>query len=118
MGILSTLRSLLVSDVARQGRSATQPPYEVFKLPAGVTLIADEEIILALPRAMIGEHEVIGSVIQVDDKAQFSLNDKQDLILLKLRQDMRVTLTKHAEVFLVTSGPNDRRPRRLRAIIP
>ncbi|HNO80381.1 MAG TPA: hypothetical protein PKN33_20230 [Phycisphaerae bacterium] len=116
MRILNTLGRLL--GIGAKGQSAVQVPNKPFKLPRGVTLCADEEMVLAFPQAILGEDEVMGSVIHMDDDAEFSLDQEHELVLLKLRKHMRVKLTKSAEGFIIPDSPEDKRPRRLRVIIP
>jgi len=56
-----------------------QPPQKPFPFPQGARLKPEEDVIIALPSAVVRENETIGSVILCDDAAKLSLNDELEV---------------------------------------
>ena len=90
---------------------ATQPPGEVFPWPRGTTLTSLDEAVLALPKAILGPEEPIGSVIQGDDDMGVNIPDQGEVLYLRLRPGMSVTLSKSCQAVVVSE---DKKPRRFR----
>jgi len=75
----------------------------------------EEEVILALPRALITENEKIGSVLLCDDDADFALNEKAGAYYVRLKPGMTFSLSKSCEIMIVA---DDKRPRFFRIMKP
>lgn len=85
-----------------------QAPGTAFPFPKNAKLRPDEEVILALPSALIAGDEKIGSVLLCDDDAEITLNDKVGAWYIKLKPGMVFSLAKSCEIMLIAS---DNRPR-------
>jgi hypothetical protein len=88
---------------------ATQPPGEVFPWPRGTTLTSLDEAVLALPRAILGPEETIEAVIRGDDDMEINIPDKGELIYLRLRPGMAVTLSKSCQAVVVSDDKKSKR---------
>jgi hypothetical protein len=91
-----------LSRTASAGPIASQPPGEPFPWPRGTTLTALDETLLALPRAILGPSEVIGSVIRGDDAMQINIPEEGDLLFLRLRPGMSVSLSRSCQACVVS----------------
>ena len=87
---------------------AQQVPGVKFPLPKGSRLRPEEEVVLALPAAIIGGNETMGSVFLCDNNAEIMLNEKAGAWYVKLKAGMTFSLAKSCEVVLIAS---DSRPR-------
>lgn len=90
---------------------ATQPPGKVFPWPRGTTLTSLDEAVLALPKAILGPDETIGSVIRGDDAMEINIPDQGETLYLRLGPGMSVTLSKSCQSMVVSV---DGRPKRFR----
>ena len=99
---------------------AIQLPGRVFPWPKGVNLLAIDEIILAIPAAILHDDEQIGSVIFGHNEMEIKLpqvpaNTPGACIYLRLRPGMSVSLTKSCDAMIVA---DDNTPRRLKVVEP
>src|SRR3978361_2209769 len=76
---------------------ATQPPGEVFPWPKGTTLTSLDEAMIALPKAILGPYETIGSVIRGDNAMEINIPDHGETLYLRLRPGMSVTVSKSCQ---------------------
>jgi hypothetical protein len=94
-------------------RIALQPPGESFKWPKGVTLTPLEEVIIAIPGAILGANEKIQSVIDGNDrieiKMKFGADDKPEAIYLKVQAGMSVKINKTCEAMVLSDNPQPKR---------
>jgi hypothetical protein len=88
---------------------ATQPPREVFPWPRGTTLTSLDEAVLALPKAILDPEEPIGAVIQGDDDMGINIPDQGEVLYLRLRPGMSVTLARSCQAVVVSEDQNPRR---------
>ena len=81
-----------------------QPSGEVFPWPKGVTIIPQEAIVLAVPAAVCGDGDPIGSIIQTSDDAHVSLpgppGNHPDLIFVRLRAGDPITIGRSCQAFI------------------
>lgn len=94
---------------------AEQPPGVPFPFPKGAKLKPEEDVVLALPRALITDNEKIGSVLLCDDNAEFTLNEKAGAYYVRLKAGMVLSLAKSCQVMLVAE---DKRPRSFQIMRP
>jgi|GEM_PF-3216435 len=97
---------------------SAQPPGEVFAWPSGWQLTALDELVLAIPGAIIQEDEVIGSIIHGDDGIRLDLPTPSrptpdDRILLWLEPGHSVWLSRSCQGMVVPQFEDDTKPRRL-----
>jgi hypothetical protein len=85
-----------------------QTPGTTFPFPKGAKLRPEEEVVLALPSAVVTGDEKIGSVLLCDDDAELTLNDNVGAWYVKLKPGMTFSLSKSCEVMLIGA---DSRPR-------
>jgi len=88
---------------------ATQPPDVVFPWPAGTTLTALDDAILALPRGLIGVSETIGSILRGDDDMEVSIPEPGDRFLIRLRAGMAVTISRSCQACVVSDDGTPKR---------
>ena len=88
---------------------AHQPPGEVFPWPEGTDLTALDEVVIALPVALFGEHEPIGSVVFCPDGAELNIPPQGDRFYLRLRPGMSVRLTKSCQACVIAEDTEPRR---------
>jgi hypothetical protein len=69
-----------------------------------------------LPRALIGDNEIIGSVIHVDDDAEFAITDDDKWIVLRLQPGMETSITKSCQAMVVAQFPGDVTPKRIEIV--
>lgn len=91
---------------------AHQPPGEVFPWPKGWQLTALDEAIIAVPAAIIGDNEIIGTVIHADDGVQLNMpkephSTSGTLIMLRLLAGQSVWLSKSCDAFVVPQREGD-----------
>jgi hypothetical protein len=85
-----------------------QVPGTAFPFPKGAKLKAEEEVMLALPRALVAEDEKIGSVFLCDDDIELGLNEAAGVWHVKLKPGKEFSLSKSCEMILIGA---DSRPR-------
>jgi hypothetical protein len=95
---------------------AHQPPGDVFPWPTGWRLTALDEVIIAIPAAVIGNHEAIGSVIHADEDTLLNLPHGPDVtrILIRLQVGQSAWLSRGCQAVVVHEQEGDTRPRRLK----
>jgi hypothetical protein len=98
---------------------AHQPPGEVFPWPKGWQLTALDEAILAVPAAILGDNEVIASVIHADDAVRINMPTEphsmpEALIMLELLAGQSVWLSKSCDAFVVPQREGDSVVRRFK----
>ena len=118
LAVFSWLRRLIerfasVLDSRPPKRIACQPPGEVFPWSKGVTLIALDAVVFAIPAAILEPHETIGSVIHGDDAMELNIPDG-DRIYLRLQPGMSVWLTKSCQACVIAE---DRTPKRVQILL-
>ncbi len=92
-----------------------QMPGTPFPFPKGAKLRPEEEVVLALPKALIADNETIGSVLLCDNDAGFTINDEAGALYVKLKPGMTFSLSKSCEIMVITE---DRRPRFFQYMAP
>lgn len=92
----------------------SQLPGVEFPWPAGAVLTALDELVLALPTAMLGDRPMSDSVFGADGM-QVNLPPDGDTFYIKLMPQMSVSLAKACESYVVA---DDKRPRRMRVTNP
>lgn len=59
------------------------------------------DTILAVPKSILTDDEIIGDVIKVNDDALINISDDDGLIYLKMNSGMSVSFSKHCEVIVL-----------------
>jgi hypothetical protein len=90
---------------------ASQPPGEVFPWPKGTVLTALDEVTIALPTAIFGKDEKIGSVLHCPVDTEISIPKQGDTFYIRLHPGISVSLTKSCQACVVA---DDKRPRRFK----
>ena len=101
------------------GKLVSLPPGAVFPWPKACLLTALDEAILAVPAALVGDREIIGSVIHGHEDTQINLptephSTQGARIMLWLKPGQSVWLSKSCEAMVVSNGEGDRVIRRFR----
>ena len=94
---------------------ASQPPGEIFPWHRDVILTSLDEAVIALPKAILGPTETIGSVIRGEDDMQISIPDEGERLFIRLQPGMSVSLSKSCQASVVS---DDGRPKRFRVSGP
>jgi hypothetical protein len=112
MGLLDWFRKKHRPPPTEVSRSSSQiahqEPGEVFPWPKEWRLTALDEAVLAVPTALLADHETIGSVIHADNDVQLQLSAASDpgadnRILIWLQAGQSVWLTKSCQAMVVPS---------------
>lgn len=90
---------------------ALQPPGEVFPWIKGMVLTAIDELVIALPMALLGKDEPIGSIVIAPDDMKISFTKQGDAFYVHLKPGMSVSLAKSSDALLVA---DDKQPKRLK----
>jgi hypothetical protein len=90
---------------------ASQPPGVIFPWPQGIVLTALDEATIALPMAIFGKDEPIGSVVLGPADMQMSIPKEGDTFLIRLQPGMSVSLAKSCQARVVA---DDGQPRRFK----
>jgi hypothetical protein len=98
---------------------AHQPPGEVFPWARGWQLTALDEAIIAVPAAILGDNETIGSVIHCDDEVRLNLptaprSAPGERIMIRLQPGQSVWLSKSCQGVVVPQSEGDTAARRFR----
>ena len=111
--MLSRFINIYGAPSADEGKVASQPPGVPFPWPHSTRLTALEDLILAIPAAVLASGEKIGDVIHSDVDAEIRLptTPSDMLIHLRLKKGMSVWLSKSVQGVVVAS---DKRPRAIR----
>ena len=105
------LKSFLKSFFGKRSRTAicVQPPNSVFPLLKGVVLKSLDEVILALPIAILYPDEVISSVIQSDDDVLINIAEKEERVYLRLKPGMKMSVTKSCQAHVLAENQKPKR---------
>jgi hypothetical protein len=109
--VFAWLRKKATPTVTSEQPMATQPPGEVFPWPRSTTLTSLDETVLALPKAILGPDEPIGSVIRGDDAMEINIPEQGEVLYLRLRPGMSVTLSKSCQAVVVS---DNKKPKQFR----
>lgn len=98
---------------------AHQPPGEVFPWAMGWRLTALDESIIAVPAAILSDHDTIGSMIHCDDGVKLKLPTTAhatpgERIMIWLQPGQSVWLSKSCQAVLVPQSEGDTAARRFR----
>lgn len=97
---------------AKSGEAiAHQPPGQIFPWPQGTVLTALDEATIALPKAIFGKDEPIGSVVLGPADMQMHIPKEGDTFLIRLQPGMSVSLAKSCQARVVS---DDGQPRRFK----
>ena len=96
-------------------RRVQQLPGTTFPFPKSAKLRPEEDVILAVPAALISDTETIGSVLMCDAAAEIALNEELEVWYIKLKRGMTFSLAKSCEVMLIAK---DSRPRFFKYLPP
>jgi hypothetical protein len=88
-----------------------QPPGEVFPWPQSYVLTALDEVTIALPTAVLGKNELIGSVVLGSPDIGISIPKTGDTFFIRLKPGMSVSLSKSCQARVVA---DDKQPRRFK----
>lgn len=108
------------SEVPAAGQKiAHQPPGEVFPWARGWQLTALDEAIIAVPAAILGDNEAIGSVIHCDDGVKLNLPTASqatpdERIMIWLQPGQSVWLSRSCQGVVVPRSEGDTAVRRFR----
>ncbi|HEX4590497.1 MAG TPA: hypothetical protein VH120_11240 [Gemmataceae bacterium] len=108
------LRQLLAASKPNQV-VAKQPPGHVFPWPKGTVLTAVDDVVFALPLAVFGDDEAIGSVLHGPKEMEINIPLEGNTFYIRLSSGMSVSLTKSCQACVVA---NDGRPRRIKVSMP
>jgi len=90
---------------------AHQPPGQIFPWPRGTVLTALDEATIALPMAIFGKDEPIGSVVLGSADLQMNIPKTGDTFFIRVQPGMSVSLAKSCQARVVA---DDQQPRRFR----
>ncbi len=97
----------------RIGKVKSLIPGQTLKWPQGASLEAIEEITIAMPKELFGKSESIGSVVETDDEAELMVYEKEpNLVYVRLKPGMFMTVHKSTHFIVARSKPSDQRPRK------
>lgn len=105
--------------LSRSEKVAHQPPGEVFPWAKGWRLTALDEAMIAVPAAVLGDGETIGSVIHCDDGVRLNLptvshTTPGERITIWLQPDESVWLSRSCQGVVVPQSEGDTVARRFR----
>ena len=92
-----------------------QRPGEVFELTQRTALTAVDEVVIALPTALLNGDGPMSSFMSGPDDMQISIPPEGDTFFIRLRPGMTVSLAKSVRSYVVAE---DGRPRRIQAQRP
>jgi hypothetical protein len=90
---------------------AHQPPGQIFPWPRGIVLTALDEATIALPMAIFGKDEPIGSIVRAPAETQINIPEKGDTFFIRVQPGMSVSLAKSCQARVVA---DDKQPRRFK----
>jgi len=90
---------------------AHQPPGQIFPWPQGTVLTALDEATIALPMALFGKDEPIGSVVLGPPDIQMNIPKTGDTFFIRVQPGMSVSLAKSCQARVVA---DDEQPRRFK----
>lgn len=104
------------SPIANAGeRIVTQPHGEVFPWPKGAVLTAVDQLVLALPIAMIEKDRRLNELIFGPNEMEINIPPEGEVFFIRLTPGMSVSLAKSAQSYVVSE---DKKPRRIKAQRP
>lgn len=92
------------------GRIATQPHGEIFPWPRGTLLTAVDEVVLALPTALLESDRPISEFVFGPDDMEISIPPGSETFFIRLTPGMSISLTKSVQASVVSE---DLAPRRI-----
>jgi hypothetical protein len=90
---------------------AHRPPGQIFQWPRGTVLTALDEATIALPMAIFGKDEPIGSVVIGPADMLMNIPKTGDTFLIRVQPGMSVSLAKSCQARVVA---DDKQPRRFK----
>ena len=90
---------------------ASQPPGQIFPWHRGTVLTAQEEVVPALPMALLDPDCPMAEFVSGPDDMQINMPSEGDTFFIRLMPQMSVTLAKSCQSYVVA---NDKRPRRIK----
>lgn len=110
--------ALLEPPLPEEPQIGHQAPGEVFSWPKRWQLTALDEVILAVPAAILNDDEQIGSVINCEDSVRLNiptgLPNPNDRILIWLQPGQAVYLSKSCQAMVVPGNEQDREAKRFK----
>lgn len=88
---------------------AHQPPNEVFPWPKGVTLTALDEVVIALPVAIMDTDRPMKEFIFGPDEMDINLPPNGEVFFIKLQPGMAVSLARSCQAYVVAGDGKSRR---------
>jgi hypothetical protein len=91
-------------------RRVCQPPGEVFPWPKGWRITAIDEAMIAIPTAIIGDDEVVGTVIHGDDDIQIDLHEwglPNGRFIIWLKPGQSCSISKSCQAIVVPRNEGD-----------
>ncbi len=95
-----------------EGEVALQPPGEVFPWPKGWVLTAVDEVVLALPKALLVPDRPLKEILSGPDGMEVSVPPDGDALFVRLLPGMSASVARSCQAYVVAE---DGRPRRIRA---
>ncbi len=95
-----------------EGEVALQPPGEVFPWSKGWVLTAVDEVVLALPKALLIPDRPLGDVVSGPDGMEVRVPPDGEAFILRLLPGMSASVARSCQAYVVA---DDGRPRRIRA---
>jgi hypothetical protein len=109
--MLGFLKKKSAAPAKKAEAIARQPPGVIFPWPQGTVLTALEGATIALPMALLGKDDPIGSVVLGPADMQMSIPKEGDTFLIRLQPGMSVSLAKSCQGRVVA---DDGQPRRFK----
>jgi len=109
--MLGFLKKKSAAPAKKAEAIARQPPGVIFPWPHGTVLTALEGATIALPMALLGKDDPIGSVVLGPADMQMSIPKEGDTFLIRLQPGMSVSLAKSCQGRVVA---DDGQPRRFK----
>jgi hypothetical protein len=93
----------------------TQPHGQVFPWPKGAVLTAVDELVLALPTAMLDKDRPMGELVFGPADMQLNIPPESDTFLVRLMPGMSISLAKSVQSCVISE---DQKPRRIKVQRP
>ena len=94
------------------GEVALQPPGEVFPWPKGTVLTAVDDVVLALPMALLAGDQPLKEILSGPDGMEVNLPPDGEAFFIRLRPGMSASVGRSCQAYVVAE---DGRPRRIHA---
>ena len=92
-----------------EGAVATSAPMEPFAWPKGVVITAVDEVVLALPMAVLEKDRPMSEFVFGPDGMEIGLPPEGDAFFIRLAPGMSVSLAKSCQCYVVAEDKNVRR---------